>query len=82
MRIVADRLAEAVSHDLHELWPDDVSVLDPRLVDRTKIHGPQQLTDVYLLALAVAHSGRLVTFDRSIAIEAVSRATCRNVLRI
>ncbi len=82
VRAVADRLAEAVSHELHEFWPDDVSLLDSSLVDRTKIHGAQQLTDVYLLALAVTHSGRLVTFDRSIAFDAVSRATARHVLRI
>jgi toxin-antitoxin system PIN domain toxin len=82
VRVVADRLAEAVSHELHEFWPDDVSVLDAGLIDRTRIHGPQQVADVYLLALAVAHSARLVTFDRSIAIDAVSGATARNVLQI
>jgi toxin-antitoxin system PIN domain toxin len=82
VRVVADRLAEAVAHELHEFWPDDVSVLDPSVVDRTRIHGPQQLTDVYLLALAESHSGRLVTFDRSIALDAVPRASAHNLLRI
>jgi predicted nucleic acid-binding protein len=46
------------------------------------VHGPQQLTDVYLLALAVHRKGRLVTFDRSIAIDAVTAATRRNVLML
>lgn len=65
-----------------EFWPDDVSVLDARHVDRTRIHGAQQLTDVYLLTLAVAHRGRLVTFDRSVVIDAVAGATSRHLLRI
>lgn len=82
VRIVVDRLSEATSHELHEFWPDDVSVLDARHVDRTRIHGAQQLTDVYLLALAVAHRGRLVTFDRSVVIDAVAGATSRHLLRI
>ena len=35
---------------------------------------PRQLTDVYLLALAVEHGCRLVTFDTSILVAAVRRA--------
>jgi predicted nucleic acid-binding protein len=38
------------------------------------------LTDVYLLALAVSHGGVLVTFDRSIAVEAVRRATAASLV--
>ncbi len=48
-----------------------MSLLDPRIVDWARIHGPRQLTDIYLLALAVRHSGQFVTFDESIAREAV-----------
>jgi uncharacterized protein len=80
--VVADRLAEAVEHELHEFWPDDVSVLDGRRIDRSRIHGAQQLTDVYLLALAVAHGGRLASFDRSIALDAVPGATPRHFLQL
>ena len=38
----------------------DVSALDAALVDTRRIHGPKQLTDIYLLALAVRHGGNLV----------------------
>ena len=31
-----------------------------------RLQGHQQVTDIYLLALAVAHGGRLVTFDQRI----------------
>ena len=40
-------------------------VLDGRVVDRSRLHGSRQVTDAYLLALAVAHNGRFITFDRS-----------------
>ncbi|HZZ93243.1 MAG TPA: TA system VapC family ribonuclease toxin [Usitatibacter sp.] len=68
---VAERLRQAASHARHEFWPDDVSLLDSTALDTTRIHGPKQLTDVYLLALAVGHGGRLVTFDRSVPLAAV-----------
>ncbi len=39
------------------------------------MHGPRQLTNAYLLALAVAHGGRFVTFDRGLPLSAVPAAT-------
>ncbi len=71
---IAARLRAATAHDAHEFWADDQSFLDEKLVDASKVHGARQLTDVYLLALAVKHRGRLVTFDASIAIGAVKGA--------
>ncbi len=59
----------------HEFWSCDVSVLDARVVDRSYLHGPRQVTDAYLLALAVAHDGRFVSFDRSLSLAAVAGAT-------
>jgi len=44
------------------------------VVDSARIHGPKQVTDVYLLALAVRHSGRFVTFDGAVPLSAVLRA--------
>jgi toxin-antitoxin system PIN domain toxin len=71
VRVVVERLAEASAGSLHEFWPDDISVLDAKVADSGRIHGPRQITDVYLLALAVRHGGRFVTFDASIARDAV-----------
>jgi len=56
----------------HTFWPDDVSVCEAREFDLAVSH--RQLTDVYLLALAVRHDGRLATFDRSIPARAVRNA--------
>jgi len=43
------------------------------------IHVARQFTDVYLLGLAVRHGGKLVTFDRSIPLEAVMGAGPRHL---
>lgn len=51
-------------------------MLAPRLdtVDWKTVDGPKQVTDLYLLALAVERVGRLATFDRRINAEAVTGA--------
>lgn len=81
-QLVIERLASATSNSVHEFWPDDVSLLDEATVDATRIHGPRQITDVYLLALAVKHNGRLVTFDGSIPHAAVKGATGRHLVQL
>jgi toxin-antitoxin system PIN domain toxin len=77
---VTKRLAEACRADIHDFWPDQLSLLDSDVVDVTRIHGPRQLTDIYLLAVAVQRKGRLVTFDTGIALAAVKRAGKHNLL--
>jgi predicted nucleic acid-binding protein len=74
----------AARHDFadHAFWPDDISLLDEQIIDRTRILGPKQLTDIYLLALAVKHGGRLVTFDRTIPLAAVRGAQAHHLVAI
>ena len=69
------RLAEATADVSHEFWADDASLTDPAVLDPTALLGPRQVTDAYLLALAVRHGGRLVTFDTSVPLHAVVGAT-------
>jgi predicted nucleic acid-binding protein len=52
-----------------------VSILDPQVFDRSRIHGSRQVTDAYLLALAVANTGRFVTFDQTVSLSSVRTAT-------
>lgn len=73
-------LARATGTAQHQRWADDVSLLDGAVVDPTGVLAPGQVTDVYLLALAVAHGGRLVTFDGGIPLAAVRGATTANLL--
>lgn len=44
--------------------------------------GSRQVTDIYLLALAVNRGGRLVTFDRAIPLQAVPGAQPRHLVVI
>lgn len=55
----------------HVFWACDLSLADSTLIDRSRLHGAQQVTDIYLLAMAVRHGGRLVTFDRHVPLAAV-----------
>jgi len=77
---VATRLRMATSQPEHEFWSESVSILDPRRVDPSRIHSPRQLTDVYLLALAVARIARFVTFDQSIVLDAIVGADASHLV--
>lgn len=76
----AARLEEATRSERHSFWPCDLSLLDRRLVERSRVHGPRQVTDVYLLALAVHHGGRFVTFDGRVPLQAVTGATTEQLV--
>ena len=64
----------------HLFWPDDLSLLNPQHFNHNTIHSHKQLTDIYLLGLAVAHDGCLVTFDRHIALSHAVGASQRNLI--
>ena len=76
---VIERLADAASHRQHEFWADDVSLLDATTAHRDRVHGPRQVTDLYLIALAVKHRGRLGTFDGNIPISAIHGAAKKHL---
>jgi len=57
----------------HVFWQDDFSLIDADIVDVVRIVTPAQVTDTYLLALAVANKGQLATFDRRLSPMAVRR---------
>ena len=71
---VLTKLASAKTGDQHEFWADDVTITDAQVFARDRWRGHQQITDAYLLALAVKHSGRLVTFDTGIVLDIVCGA--------
>lgn len=56
----------------HHFWPDDLSLASSALVDTSKLLTSGQITDTYLLALAVARGGRLASLDRRLSTAAVS----------
>lgn len=75
MRLVRERLGDACASLDHAFWADDVTLRDNQRFDFSRIQGHNQITDMYLLALAVSYGGRLVTFDRAIALSSVHGAS-------
>lgn len=77
---LVERLRLFVHHTDHAFWADDVSLRDmPRFaIDR--LHSSRQVTDAYLLGLAVEHGGRLVTFDRASVTATVPGAKPRHLV--
>ena len=80
--IAIDKLGHACAMPQHQFWSDSVSLVDETVARRERIHGPRQLTDLYLLALAVHHGGRFVTFDGAVATTAVRRVTPKHLVVI
>ena len=46
------KLDEIQRQTLHAFWPDNLSITDWAIFDPTGLRGHQQITDIYLLALA------------------------------
>jgi toxin-antitoxin system PIN domain toxin len=53
----------------HHFWPDDVSIL--QILESGPIITHAQITDVYLLGLAVHKRGKLATLDQRIPVDSV-----------
>ena len=53
----------------HHFWPEDLSILEILEPDAIITHA--QITDVYLLGLAVHHKGKLATLDQRIPVDSV-----------
>lgn len=74
------KMALACADVDHVFWADDISLRTEGLVDWSRVFGHGQITDLYLLALAVAHQGALATFDHRIALNAVVGADKTHLL--
>src|SRR5690606_4561594 len=73
--LIAARLREATQSPLHEFWTDSLSVLAAERFAWNQLFHGRQITDAYLLALAVEHGARFVTFDHAVPLQAVAGAT-------
>ncbi len=76
---VVERLAETRA-GFHGFCPDSIRLLDGQVADSARIHGPRQITDVCLRALAVRHGGRFDTFDTAVSRDAVVGVEKRHVV--
>lgn len=66
----------------HVFWSDNIAIVDNEFFDRSRILGPKQITDAYLLGLAVKNGGRLVTLDRGVSTRTVRSAEERHVVTL
>ena len=58
-------LTQIVKMNGHQFWHQDFGIMDTQ-VPIQHISGHRQVTDVFLLATAIRHKGRLVTLDYKI----------------
>lgn len=59
-------LRGSLRHPGHRFWAEDVSVADALELFGRRLISHQQITDAYLVALAIHKKGRLATFDTSL----------------
>ena len=72
---IVERLRRFCTGAHHAFWPASVSLRDEAIFKASFIRGHRQLTDIYLLGLAVSRDGCVATFDRTIPLSAVVGAT-------
>ena len=73
-------LRSLCAHPGHAICPDDITILDSELIAGNHLIQPGQVTDTYLLALAVQQGGRLATFDRKLVAATVTQGADALVL--
>ena len=82
MSVLIDMLRQSTTTAFHEFWGDDASILDAKRFRQAHVHGHRQITDLYLLGLAVKNRGRLVTFDIRVPLTAVHGATAAHLVAV
>lgn len=75
LSVLVAMLQNSTATPFHAMWNDDISLLDAARFRHPNIHSQRQLTDLYLLGLAVKNGGRLASFDQRIPLGAVRGAT-------
>jgi len=79
--VVLERLRKFCDGGRHQFWGDTISLRDESIFVSSVV-SHRHLTDIYLLGLARKMGGRLATFDRSIALDAVKGAKASHLLLI
>ncbi len=72
--------ASNLGHSAHQFWHDDIGLVEAMALLRRKLVGHQQVTDAYLLALAIHNKGRLATLDRKLTGLLPEKTAARDVV--
>jgi len=75
-------LQQAMCHPMHVFWADEINPLDANAIDWQQVLRPADITDAYLLALAVQHQACLVTLDQGISVKCATGAEEQHLLRL
>ncbi len=65
--------------DDHVFWTQGLSLREHARFQWRHVQGYRQITDTYLLALAVSNAGRLTTFDKAVSHRSVVGAVTENL---
>ena len=60
-------LSGSLQHPAHHFWTEDIGVAEALAPFGRRLLGHQQVTDAYLLGLAIHKKGRLATLDASLS---------------
>jgi len=71
-----------LAHPVHRFWPDAIGFAEALRSFEGKLQGHRQVTDAYLLGLALHHKGRLVTLDRGIAALVPTKSPLRQRIEV
>lgn len=72
-------LSTAIRNTTHRRLIEDISLLDTTRFSTNILVSHKQVTDLFLIGLAVRHEACLVTFDRNIPIHAAIGAEARHL---
>lgn len=56
-----------LTHPGHEFWPDDLDLMEAIAQSGARLQGHKQITDAYLLGLAIRRKGQIATLDRALS---------------
>lgn len=73
-------LRSSLQHPGHQFWPDDIGLQEAAAPFR--VTGHQQVTDAYLLGLAIHNKGRLATLDRKLAALLPEKTVVNDLLNV
>lgn len=82
MQTVVAGLQQAMLHPIHEFWADDINPLGSNALNWPMLLRPSDITDAYLLSLAVSKQACLVSLDQGIALSWVVGAEKNHLLQL
>lgn len=75
-------LASNLKHPHHQFWPDEITFAQAIELFSDRLAGHQQVTDAYLLGLAMHQKAKLATMDQAVAALLASQSQKDNFLSL